>query len=188
MDADRQKWNASWRTRGGELAAPARFLLEHEALLPRTGRALDVAGGVGRHAVWLTLRGLQVTLIDVADAAVEQAHHHAAAAGVEVTCQRVDLDSEPLPPGPFDLVLCVHFLDRDHRDELATVLAPGGLLVVVVPTVHNLERHPRPSRRFCVEAGEVDAWIRRLGLEIVVLDEGWNADGRHEAALIARRL
>jgi ubiquinone/menaquinone biosynthesis C-methylase UbiE len=49
-------------------------------LLPRRGRALDVAGGTGRHALWLARRGLDTTLADVPQVALEKA---AAAASEE---------------------------------------------------------------------------------------------------------
>src|SRR5512134_3164184 len=82
MGGDRERWNARWREQAGELAPPAAFVVEHTALLPKTGRALDVAGGAGRHAVWLARAGLEVTMIDVSDVAIERAERRAGAAGV----------------------------------------------------------------------------------------------------------
>jgi tellurite methyltransferase len=186
-DGDRDRWNAIWRQRAGEPAAPSAVLRDHEALLPHAGAALDIAGGAGRHAVWLARRGLDVTLIDVSDAALDEAARRAADADVTLRLVRADLDAGALPPGPFDLVLCIHFLDRSRRDAYADVLAPGGLLIVAQPTKINLERHARPSARFLVDPGELDAWARALDLDVQVSREGWNADGRHEAAVIARR-
>jgi tellurite methyltransferase len=180
---DRERWNASWSDRGEAVAAPAAFLVEHEALLPRRGRALDVAGGAGRHAVWLARRGLEVTLVDVSDRALELA----AATGVELRLLRLDLDREELPAELFDVVVCFHFLDRANRDGYVSRLADGGLLVIAQPTMVNLERHPRPSARFLLERGELEGWACATGLEIVVSREGWNVEGRHEAELIARR-
>ena len=50
-DYDREKWNAKY-ARGEDAAGePSRALLAIERLLPRSGRAIDVAGGAGRHAV-----------------------------------------------------------------------------------------------------------------------------------------
>src|SRR6266481_6045689 len=34
------------------------------------GAALDLAGGLGRHALWLASRGWQVTVVDVSDVAI----------------------------------------------------------------------------------------------------------------------
>src|SRR5262245_55862732 len=65
MEGDRERWNAKWRERAGELELPASFLSEHAYLLPTTGKALDLAGGAGRNAIWLARRGFEVTLVDI---------------------------------------------------------------------------------------------------------------------------
>ena len=187
-EGDRERWNATWRERAGELETPAAFLVEHAHLLPAKGKALDIAGGAGRHAVWLARRGLDVTLVDVSDVAITRAETKAAGAGVKLRARRVDLD-EPLDLAPlYDLVVIVHYLSREQRDAYAHLLVEGGLLVYVQQTVVNLERHARPSRRFLVEEGELAAWARGIGFEIVAEREGWNDDGVHEAAVIARRI
>jgi 2-polyprenyl-3-methyl-5-hydroxy-6-metoxy-1,4-benzoquinol methylase len=187
-EGDRERWNATWRDRAGELAPPAAFLVEHEALLPRAGRALDIAGGAGRHAVWLARRGLDVTLVDVSDVALEAAERRAGDAHVTLRLRRVDLEADDaeLPAGPFDLVLCWHFLDRAHRPGYADLLGSGGLLVLGQPTITNLERHEKPGRRFLAEPGELHDAAHAMGLDVLVSVEGWNDDGRHEAAVIAR--
>ena len=38
-----------------------------------SGKALDVAGGVGRHAIWLAQRGWQVRLMDISEVGIQQA-------------------------------------------------------------------------------------------------------------------
>jgi hypothetical protein len=188
-EGDRERWNAVWRERAGEMTPPAAFLREHEALLPRAGRALDLAGGAGRHAVWLARRGLDVTMIDVSDVGLERAERHAGECGVKLRLLRVDLEDGELPVGPFALILGFHYLDRARRDEWIDLLdRDGGLLVMAQPTRLNLERHLKPSARFLVEPGELDAWARDHGLDLVVSREGWNSEGRHEAELIARRV
>ncbi len=186
-EGDREKWNAMWRERAGDLAPPARFLVDHQHLVPREGRALDIAGGGGRHAIWLARRGLDVTVVDVSDLGLERAEHRAAEAHVTLRLRRLDLDVDELPPGPFDAILCVDFLDRAHRDRYVEPLVAGGVLAIAQPTISNLERHSRPSARFLVEAGELEAWARGVGLEVLVALEGWNEDGRHQAAVIARK-
>jgi tellurite methyltransferase len=184
---DRARWDATWRERGGALAAPSAVLLAVEPLLPPAGAALDLGGGSGRHALWLARRGLAVTLVDVSPVAVGLAVGHAAAAGLPLDARVVDLEEAPPPArdGGYALVLAFHFLDRAVLAGVADLLAPGGVAVVVQPTVRNLERHPRPSRRFLLAEGEAAALVP--GLEVVRLDEGWLEEGRHEARLVARR-
>ena len=77
-----------WNRKHGEAgllfgAEPNRFLVaEADGLEP--GRALDLACGSGRNAVWLAEQGWQVVGADFSDVALEQARELAAERGVEV--------------------------------------------------------------------------------------------------------
>lgn len=187
----RARWNARYRDLGDDAArhGPATFLTERAQLLPRAGRALDVAGGAGRNARWLAGRGLDVTLVDLSDEACRLATAHAAAQGLDIEVRRCELGAEPLPPGPFEVVLIVGFLDRQVWEEAADRLAPGGVLLASQPTVRNLAEHDRPPRPFLLDEGEVErmaAQHRDVGREVLEASEGW-ADGRHQASLVVRR-
>lgn len=179
MSDDRARWDAAWA------GAPARevspWLRSLDGLLPRVGRALDVAGGPGAEAAWLAARGLAVTLVDVSPVALALAR----AREVRVHTEARDLEAAPLPEGPWDLVVCLNYLQRALFAQWAQVLAPGGWLVFAQPTVRNLERHAKPSARFLLGEGELATLVR--GLEVVSLAEGWTPEGRHEARLVARR-
>ena len=180
---DRRRWNSRYREQGGT-REPSAFLRSLEDRLPRTGRVLDVAGGTGQDALWLARRGLDVTLLDISEVALEKAAESARAAGVPLRTLRLDVETEPLPPGPFELVLCLNFLWRPLFAALPQVLAPGGLLVFAQPTRSNLQRHAHPSARFLLEEGELPGLLQ--GLELVSLSEGWTEEGRHEARVVAR--
>jgi SAM-dependent methyltransferase len=183
-EADRRRWDARYREREPGLRQPSRSLVALADLMPQGGRALDVAGGTGRHALWLARRGLDVTLADLSGVALELARREAARAGLPLRTLAIDVEAEPLPPGPWDLVLCVDFLWRPLFEAIPAALAPSGLLVVVHPTRSNLQRHARPDPRHLLEDGELPGLDR--GLEIVRYEEGWTEQGRHEARLVAR--
>jgi tellurite methyltransferase len=189
MDGDRERWNARWRERAADLDEPSRVLDDHAGLLPARGKALDLAGGAGRNAIWLARRGWDVTLVDVSDTALDKAEERATRLGVAARMRFLRLDLEgTLPLAPlFDLVMVMHYLDRTQRDAFVDLLVDGGLLVAANPTVTNLERHARPSARFLVERGELASWARRLGLEVLASREDWSAEGMHEAAIVARK-
>ncbi len=87
--------------------------------------------------------------------------------------------------GPWDLVLCFHYLQRSLFPPIAAALAPGGLLVFCHQTRTNLERHPRPGPEYLLDEGEAPRLA--AGLDIVSHSEGWHEEGRHEAHLVARR-
>ncbi|HXZ29239.1 MAG TPA: methyltransferase domain-containing protein [Terriglobales bacterium] len=96
---------------------------------PRPGRALDVAGGVGRHALWLARRGWQVTIADLSRVGLAEARRRARHAGVKLTLRRRDLRRGKLPRGRYDLVLVFFFLERKLFPALARALNPGGILL-----------------------------------------------------------
>jgi SAM-dependent methyltransferase len=183
-EQDRQRWNTRYQERTGTLE-PSAFLQSLAERLPRTGRALDVAGGAGVDALWLARRGLDVTLVDISDVALERAAQSAREAGVALQLQRLDLETEPLPARPHALVLCLNYLWRPLFVEFPQVLAPGGLLVFAQPTRSNLQRHPHPSARFLLEDGELPRLLQ--GLDVLSYTEGWTDEGRHEARLVASR-
>lgn len=183
MDGDRERWNAKWRERAGDLEPPTAFVEAQLPRLPSRGKALDIAGGAGRNAAVLARHGLDVTIVDNADVALHQAERR----GLPFRLLRHDLD-EPLPLAPlFDVVLVIDYLNRAQRDAFAELLVVGGFLVAMQATVTNLERHPSPSRRFLLEEGELAAWATSLGLVIEHAHEGWSGEGRHVAELVARR-
>lgn len=184
-EGDRERWNERYREDAAR-PEPSPFLVALDPMLPRCGRALDVAGGSGRHALWLARRGLEVTLADVSDVALAHAARAARAEGLALATVPVDLEAAPLPTGPWDVIVCTYFLHRPLFGAFPTALAPGGLLVFAHATRSNLARHPRPGPAHLLEDGELPALVR--GLEVVRLDEGWLESGRHEARVVARRV
>lgn len=184
-DEDRVKWDRLWREQRMLTDEPNPFLVGLLDRLPRSGRALDVAGGAGRHAVCLAGHGLDVTLVDVSPVGLSAASDAASRAGVGLTTRLLDLEREPLPTGPWQVIANLHYLDRSLFDVYPSLLGPGGLLVFAHPTRTNLERNPRPGAHFLLEDGELPTLVR--GLEILHSAEGWTGWGRHEAHLLARR-
>ena len=139
----REDWNA--RYAAAELLWTAepnrRFASEVEDLAP--GRALDLACGEGRNAVWLAERGWRTTGVDFSDVALAKAERLAASRGVEVEWVLADVLEHELERGAFELV-AVLYLQLPH-EQLAEVLhtsvgalAPGGTLVVLGHDTTNL--------------------------------------------------
>ncbi len=185
-DDDRARWDARYRERGPDPGEPSALVTALAAELPGRGRALDIAGGAGRHALWLARRGLEVTLADISEVALDTARAAAARADLPLRTLALDLERDPLPEGPWDLILSVHYLDRRLFAAYPAALSPGGLLLVLHQTRSNLLRYPHPSARFLLEDGELPSLVGGA-LEILRHEEGWLAEGQHEALLLARR-
>jgi 2-polyprenyl-3-methyl-5-hydroxy-6-metoxy-1,4-benzoquinol methylase len=187
---DRERWDARYAGRGSSTADPASALLDLDRLLPTAGTALDLAGGDGRHAVWLARRGLDVTLADISPVGLMRAEDLAERESVLVRTLAVDLEHDQVPAGPWSLVLCTDYLQRDLWARVVPHLAPGGRIVWIHPTHINLERHPRPSERFLLAPGEAAAIIGAVEppLRVVLSDEGWcGSPLRHLARVVADR-
>lgn len=143
--ADAAAWDA--RYAASELVwgtEPNRFVAEELAGLP-PGRALDVACGEGRNALWLAARGWHAVGVDFSSTGIERARRLAVRAGVAEQVELVvgDAVSGPLPEGPFDAVVVayLHLPAEQRRSALrlaARALAPGGTLLVVAHDSANL--------------------------------------------------
>ncbi len=136
------------RYRGAELvwtASPNVFVSEVlSGVTP--GRALDIAAGEGRHAVWLATQGWQVTAVDFSAVGLQRAQTWAKDAGVAdrlttVVADVVEFDPEP---GVFDLVLLAYLqlpaaARRSALVHAAAGVAVGGSLLVIAHDSSNLE-------------------------------------------------
>ena len=169
--------------------APAPWLAAHRELLPGGGRALDVACGDGRNALYLARRGYAVDAIDASDVAIDALRAAARERELAVEPLVVDLEDEPLPPGPYDVVVTMNFLQRDLFGPLQAVLAPGGLLfyeTLAEAHVTQLGRSFNPA--YLLEEGEL---LRAFeGLDVIDHFEGVaerSGGARGVEAIVARR-
>ena len=148
---DRGDWDRRWERRAaeGRLHTAQILVAEVSHLPPR--RALDLACGAGRNAVWLAERGWQVTAVDFSPVALAMARAHAAERGVEVEWVEADLRAYEPPAKSFDLVLVLylHLPAQERRAVLARAaraLAPGGTFLLVGHDLANLGTNaPGPS-------------------------------------------
>jgi tRNA (cmo5U34)-methyltransferase len=136
-------------------------------------RILELGTGTGESALRVLARHPGATLIGI-DASADML----AAAGTVLPDAdlRVARLQDPLPAGPFDLVvsvLAVHHLDGPAKADLfrrvATVLDPGGRFVladVVVPDDPADARTPlSPDFDLPSRADEQLGWLREAGLD-----------------------
>ncbi|MFO7772894.1 MAG: class I SAM-dependent methyltransferase [Dehalococcoidia bacterium] len=108
---------------------PSQFLIENTGLLPR-GRALDVAMGGGRNAVYLAKLGFEVEGVDSSPEAIEEALALAREQGVFIKTRVEDLEKIPyFEEGAYDLVICFNYLQRSLMPQMKNWVKPGGMLV-----------------------------------------------------------
>ena len=112
------------------------------------GTALDVAGGIGRHTLWLAQRGWKVKLVDVSQVGVEHARKNISASGAEagVEFEVANLQiCRSLGQDQNDLILAFFYLQRELFPALISALKPDGLLLYKTYTVDQQRFSGGPS-------------------------------------------
>ncbi|MES3516808.1 MAG: class I SAM-dependent methyltransferase [Natronomonas sp.] len=129
---DRTRWNEKY-SGDDDFELPVDPIPELERRIDTlpAGRALDVATGTGRNAIYLAEHGYDVEAVDVSDEALKQAKHRADERGVDVEWIRADLtDTEfDVETDTYDLITVSFFAALDLLPDLKEALAPGGVLV-----------------------------------------------------------
>lgn len=121
---------------------PNRFLVQAvEGLAP--GRALDLACGEGRNAIWLAQRGWQATGVDFSKVGLEKARRLEDARGVHPEWIVADLLDYRPEPGTFQLVIVFYLqVPAAERTSIlktaATAVAPGGTFLLVGHDASNI--------------------------------------------------
>jgi SAM-dependent methyltransferase len=140
---DRNDWDERYRTKELVWTAQANQFVVAEVSGLAPGRAIDVAAGEARNAVWLAEQGWDATAVDFSAVALGKAQELAGAKGVTITTEVVDVVTDPLPGGPYDLVL-VAYLQLPEPERAAALarcvaaLAPGGTYLAVAHDASNL--------------------------------------------------
>lgn len=172
--------------------APAPFLVQQLHRLPK-GRALDVAAGGGRQALFLAMHGYQVDAVDRdADALAQLAATARQRKLATVTTQSVDLE-QPAPYEPnfgketYDVIVVFFYLHRSLFPCLMEALKPGGVLIYETFTIDNYFRHRHPRRwEFCLAHNELLRLTSRL--QVLHYDEGAHEGGHGQGSIYTAQL
>jgi SAM-dependent methyltransferase len=159
---DREAWNQRYQQKDFVWSVePNRFLVpEAEGLTP--GRALDLAAGEGRNAVWLATRGWSVTAVDWSEVGLEKGRLLAEHQAVTVDWVLADLREWEPPHQAFDLVIVLYLQPPAEVRSLvwpkaAGAVGKGGHLVAIGHDVNNLTEGwgGPPNRGFLYGTDEV---------------------------------
>src|SRR5512135_3442044 len=155
MSKERERWEE--RYSGGDAGhdPPSEFLVAHAALLH--GRALDIAAGAGRNALFLARRGLRVDAIDHTLAGLRRAQTTARAEGLDLRVVQADLETFPLPRDCYDVAINIRYLQRSLFDPLQQAVKPGGVILCETFLIDQQAfGHPR-NPAFLLQRGELQA-------------------------------
>jgi tellurite methyltransferase len=143
---DQLRWDRQHtETQGAE--RPSTFLrqiFESAAWQLRPGRALDIAAGKGRNALYLAERGFEVVAVDISNAALDVARLHAKEKQARINWQQLDLEQSGFPGGEYDLILNINYLQRSLIAKIKGALRPGGHVICETYLIdQQLIGHPK---------------------------------------------
>lgn len=107
---------------------PSPLLAENVHWLP-DGRALDLATGHGRNALFMAEHGYDVDAIDIAPAALQEARNRADDRGVDAEWIAADIDEFDFPEDEYDVITISFYVNFDRLPDIKEALAPGGVLL-----------------------------------------------------------
>lgn len=185
----RRKWDA--RHSSAEMARSPCLVLEQNAhLLPAKGRALDLACGLGRNALFLARHGLDVDAWDFSPVAVKRLDAFAREQGLAVRAEVRNVDTAPPPAGCYDVLVVSFFLQRALASHLCAALRSGGLLFYQTFTREQVDGSGPGNPDFRLGPNELLDLFKPLRV-LVYREEGRVGDTeqglRNEALLVATK-
>ncbi len=161
---DKVRWDKQHESTHGS-SEPAAFLAEIFAAgawsIPR-GRALDIACGKGRNALFLAEQGFDVTAIDISPVALAEGRRHAAKKNLAVTWRQVDLEQIQLAENAYDLVVNFNYLQRSLIPQIKAALKVGGTVIFETYLIDQpVIGHPK-NPAYLLERNELLRWFRDL--------------------------
>jgi len=183
-------WNARYQAIASGPRA-AHVLRENQHLLPASGRALDLACGLGGNALLLAASGLETWAWDISGIAVARVQAVAQQRGVALHAEMRDVVACPPCAESFDVIVVSRFLERDLAPALIEALRPAGLLfyqTFTQVTVGDAKGPMNPAYRLAPQ--ELLTLFHPLRL-LVYREEGNVGDTtrgwRNEALLVAQK-
>ena len=139
-----QKWNERYTKKDLIWSAAPNHVFVREVEDLKPGKALDVACGEGRNALWLVEQDWDVTGIDFSDVAIVKAEQIAAKRSVNVNWIAANVSTMQLPQHEYDLaaVLYLHTPPEERERWMANVtnsIKPGGSFIYIAHDTSNLE-------------------------------------------------
>jgi len=123
------------------------------------GRALDVACGPGRHAIWLAERGWQVTAVDSSRVAIEILRRRASEQGVAIDSRIANLELHEfiIEPEAYDLIVVCNYLQRDLFPAIKAGVRISGIVIAAIAMADDDPSVKPMNPAFLLSPGELRA-------------------------------
>lgn len=190
MSNQQNKWDNTYRDADYSKLEVSAVLKRNQHLLPSSGRAVDLACGLGANAICLAASGLVTEAWDFSSVALTQLEHYARIHQLDITTQQRDIEQHPPSVNRFDVVIVTHFLYRPIFPAVLASLKPGGLLYYQTFT-RSKTSHVGPSNPNYLLA-ENELLNLCVGLKVLYYREegqqgNWQAGWRNQAMIVAKK-
>lgn len=164
-------WDRKYQEGVPSLTRPDPFFLSaYERFVsprfPSGGAGLDLAGGLGRHALWLAGRTWKMSLVDVSEVAIEKVRDEATRLRLDLDLSVGDAAEYDLRPARYDLIVLFYHLDRSLFPRIVSALNPGGLFICKMAMQWPAEAGSSNAAGSPLRGNEIVSLVR--GLDVVV--------------------
>ena len=166
-------------------ATPDPLLVQAADILP-PARALDLACGPGRHALYLARLGWHVTAVDSSSVAIGQLRAQAARLAIDARLADLERGEFAIAPAAYQLICDFLYLQRSLFPQIRERVHPGGIFAGAIHLAQENCAATPCNRDFLLETGE----LRSLFADWKVLfysESGEPGRSRRMARIIARR-
>lgn len=187
------KWNqryaqSDWQVE--QLQQPCFVLKEYSSLLPKSGKALDLACGLGGNALYLAKQGLETDAFDIAEQAINRLAKQAAYFNLNINMDVRDLNKVALSEHSYDVIVVSYFLQREWFASIINALKPNGLLFYqTFIQTENITNGPK-NKNFRLARNELIHLCSQLLLLVYIAEPETgvlSADLTQQAILVARK-
>ena len=175
---DKEKWDAKYLKKSQLLRPREASKNLQECIVHCKGtKALDLACGAGRNAIFLAESGFDVDALDIAEIAVEALNTEAKKKNLlsKINTYQVDLDTYKIKENIYDIIVMANFLDRTVIDSAKNALKKDGILFVETYMLSDDNEKTQSNADNLLKSQELknlldDSW------EILYYDEFENED------------
>lgn len=170
-----EQWNERYRAGEQLFDAPVPLVVKFAGAV--RGRALDLACGSGRNALYLAELGWHVTAVDGSPVALEVLGARARERGLKIDTRIADLERGEfqIASDTYDLILDCYYLQRDLFATMQAGVPPGGMIISIV---HLADADGTPKRAY---PGELRKYFE--GWKILHYREGQPGESCHQRAV-----
>lgn len=186
---ERESWDERYSSGKYSSAEPHKLVREIVSKL-KAGRALDLACGTGRHAIFLAENGWEVAAVDNSAVGIEIARNRAEEKGLNINFIVADLEKSgfAIEPDAYDLICDLYYLQRDLFAKMKKGVRPGGMIISTIH-IHGGDEEPG---RFDLKEGELRGFFSDMEIlhyhETAATDTDAGDHHRRTAELVARRI